>query len=318
MIRYLAHHEIDKDKWDACIDSSLNGMIYAYSWYLDMVATPWGALVEDDYLSVMPLPYRKKWGIDYIYQPRFIQQLGVFSTTELSEEQTRRFLSVIPSRFKLVDICLNTFNRVPAIKGLELEKRLTHELNLIPSYEEIKKNYSTNVVRNLKKADRQEVFVVPHGRPEDLIDAFRRNRGRGMRVFSGPDYFVLKHLVYVGLHKGLVQLYSAYSPQNTFSAGIVFYRSHKKVILLFSGAEATARQTGAMFMLVDRFIRDHSGRELALDFEGSSDPGLARFYRGFGSKECVFLRVKINRLPMVLKPFAGAYMQLRKWVLQGG
>jgi len=92
----------------------------------------------------------------------------------------------------------------------------------------------------------------------------------------------------------------------------VFFRSHNKVVWLFSGATGEARENGAMSLLTDDYIREHAGRELVLDFEGSLDKNLARFYRGFGSEECVFLRVQINRLPLLLKPFANAYLYLRR------
>jgi hypothetical protein len=310
MIRYLDHHEIDMEKWDACIDKSRNGIFYAYSWYLDMLAQPWGALVEGDYHSVMPLPYRKKWGVHYLYQPFFIQQLGIFSTHSLSEELTTRFISAIPARFRYADICLNTFNNVPPMQGVSVYKRVTHELDLILSYEELKKRYASNTTRNLKKAEKHGVFIAAHGRPEDVIAAFRGSRSRD--PYSEKDYLVLKHLIYSGMHKGRVALYSAYSARNSFCAGIVFYRSHKKVVFLFSGANPAARENGAMFKLVDAFISDHAGRELVLDFEGSSDPDLARFYRGFGSKECVFLQLKINRMPLFLKSLPAIYAWARK------
>ena len=32
-IKYLQHKEIDKAKWDACIEQAPNGLIYGYSFY---------------------------------------------------------------------------------------------------------------------------------------------------------------------------------------------------------------------------------------------------------------------------------------------
>ena len=88
MIRYIPHHEIDKSLWDRTITNAVNGSICALSWYLDIVAGTWDALVEGDYENVMPLPWRKKGGIRYIHQPRFTQQLGLFGSGLLKTEQT--------------------------------------------------------------------------------------------------------------------------------------------------------------------------------------------------------------------------------------
>ena len=55
MICYLTHNQIDKQRWDECIAQSPDGLIYCWSWYLDVVHPGWEALVEDDYENVMPL-----------------------------------------------------------------------------------------------------------------------------------------------------------------------------------------------------------------------------------------------------------------------
>ena len=55
MIKYLEHEEIDLKKWDATIDASPNGMVYAKSWYLDIVSPGWEGLVNEDYNAVFPL-----------------------------------------------------------------------------------------------------------------------------------------------------------------------------------------------------------------------------------------------------------------------
>ncbi|MEA3446653.1 MAG: hypothetical protein U9R19_18205, partial [Bacteroidota bacterium] len=96
-IRFLIHKQIDKRKWNQCIKSSVNGIVYAYSWYLDIVSENWEALVEDDYKSVMPLTINEKYGISYLRQPIFTQQLGVFSSQRLDSNLVKTFIKSIPS-----------------------------------------------------------------------------------------------------------------------------------------------------------------------------------------------------------------------------
>ena len=53
---------------------------------------------------------------------------------------------------------------------------------------------------------------------------------------------------------------------------------------------SSGKQKCAMFFLLDRFIRENSGSNLILDFEGSMIPGVAKFYQGFGSRNTPYLR----------------------------
>jgi hypothetical protein len=54
MIVYHKNHEIDREQWDKCIRNSPGTKPYAWSWYLDIMAPGWEALVDDDYDSVFP------------------------------------------------------------------------------------------------------------------------------------------------------------------------------------------------------------------------------------------------------------------------
>jgi len=122
MITYLHHEQIHRDRWDQCVAQAPNGLVYAWSWYLDIVHPQWEALVEvdgDKYLKVMPITCNKKYGIPYLHQPFFTQQLGVFSTLPLTEETTMAFIQAIPSRYALVEIRLNEGNPLPkGFKGI--------------------------------------------------------------------------------------------------------------------------------------------------------------------------------------------------------
>ncbi|HSV87264.1 MAG TPA: hypothetical protein VLH61_01325 [Bacteroidales bacterium] len=317
MIRYLAHNEIDFEKWDACIGQAINGLIYAYSWYLNMAAPGWDALVEGDYHAVMPLPNRRKFGISYVYHPCFVQQLGIFGSGNLSANVTKRFIDAIPRHIRNIDYPLNTYNQFESFDGFTVKRGITHHLDLIEPYEQIAARYSTNTRRNLAKAHRHGIYVAHTGRPEEIVGAFRQNRGRKLESFAAKDYERLKHLIYAGIHRGMVSLISAYNDKNSFCAGIVIFRSNRKAVLLFTGNTPEGLQSGAMFALIDDYIKKESGVDLVFDFEGSSDLQLARFYKGFGSKECVFLQIKFNRLPRLVWPFLKAYQSRRKVFWKG-
>ena len=151
-IQYLTYKEIDKKKWNDSIARSSNCLIFAYSWYLDIVANKqWDALILGDYETVMPLAWRKKLSISYLYQPFFTNQLGVFSTKKITEKMVEDFLNAIPKTFKFIDIGLNYANNFRTNLYPQQEK-VCQYVDLNNSYDSVKKFYSDNLKRNLKLA----------------------------------------------------------------------------------------------------------------------------------------------------------------------
>ncbi|MCD4697606.1 MAG: hypothetical protein K8S16_15375 [Bacteroidales bacterium] len=300
MIKYLQHQEIDIEKWNRCIDTSFNGMVYAKSWYLDVVAENWNALVENDYERVFPLTWKQKYGIYYLYQPLFTQQLGLFSTTRLNEEIVTDFINSIPSKFKFIEINLNTLNNLSE-RRYNVTEWVNHELDLINSYERIKNNFSTNLKRNLKKAYKSNLTISKNIKPDEVIRLFRDNRGKKIPGLHNEEYLKLSRLAYAGIYKGHINTYGVYTLHNELCAGVIFLKSHKKIIFLFSGLSQEGRTLNAMAFLIDHFIKDHNGHHLTLDFEGSNDIQLARFYKSFGSKKTTYPHLVINKLPLIYK-----------------
>ena len=134
-ITYLPQANIDKQKWDQCIETAGNGLIYAWSFYLDAMSKNWDALIMNDYEAVMPLTWNKKYGIYYLYQPFFTAQLGVFGNN-LSSKIVQSFLESIPVKFKYWDFNLNEKNLF-AIPGFKMYERSNYILSLEKSYEEL-------------------------------------------------------------------------------------------------------------------------------------------------------------------------------------
>jgi hypothetical protein len=297
MIKYLTHKEIDKELWDKAVEESFNGNIYAYSWYLDIVHPYWDALVEEDYSRIMPLPVSKKWGVKYMLQPYFTQQLGVFSNSILTPEVVMEFINSIPKDIRLIDINLNSYNRLVG-EGLDIVFRKNHLLDLINVYPVTRKHYSSNLKRNLKKAEKAGLAVVKNIKPEEIVKLFRASRGKKVKHWKDKHYLRLQHLMYMAIHKGKGVSYGVYSKENTLLAGACFLKSHFKLVFIFSGQSNDGKKSGALAFLIDNVIKQYSPGNFILDFEGSDNEGLARFYKGFGAKETEYYNYKKNELPL--------------------
>jgi hypothetical protein len=252
-----------------------------------MVNENWEALVENDYERVFPLTAGRKFGIDYLFQPRFTQQLGVFSQTLLTGEVVRNFISAIPSKFKLIDINFNTFNNLePESKNITSWKN--HELDMISPYENLYANYSTNLKRNLKRAEKSKISIVKNIKPDFIIKIFGNNKGKQLGNLCENDYQLLNRMIYMMIYKGVAETVGAFDEKNELCAGAFFVFDKTKAIFYFSATNETAKSLSAMPLLIDTFIRQNSGKHLTLDFEGSNDPNLARFYKSFGAKELYY------------------------------
>ena len=257
----------------------------------------------DNYDYVFPLTFRKKYGINYLYQPYFNQQLGVFTTKKLTEEVVENFINAIPNKFKFIEINLNSFNKFSR-KDFKIKTSLTLELDLIESYEDLKNKYSENTIRNIKKAEKNNLSYKIEESPDEVIKAFTENKGKEIEQLKEEDYNKLKKLFNVVSSKGKGQVWKVFK-EKEFCAGALFIESNNKVIFIFSGSTQLAKETGAMPFLIDKFIEKNSQRNLILDFGGSNDKNLARFYKSFGSNDCFYLQIKKNKLPFIIKWLKG-------------
>ncbi len=300
MIQYLKHSDVDKAKWDACIRQSFNKNIYANSWYLDVVCPSWEALIDGDYQAVFPLTCNRKYGINYLYQPYFTQQLGVFAIDKLSIEKMNEFLNAIPSQFRFIEINLNINNAI-FNKDFEVTDLPTHLLNLNQNYEAIHANYSDNLKRNISKAMKRNLEVVKDVNTDDLINLFRSNKGKEVANLKDEHYTTFKQLTKAIQEYATLNCWGIHNDKGELMAAAIFPEFNQQAVFLFSGLSEAGKAMGAMPFLINSFIKEHSGQHLVLDFEGSKDTNLARFYKSFDSTEFLYPQIKRNTLPAPIK-----------------
>ena len=296
-IKYIKHQNINAEKWDECVDNAANHRVYATHWHLDRTAEYWEALVLGDYEYVMPLPVKRKWGISYVYQPLYCQQLGIFPTP--GEEIARQFYKALKANFKYIDTQLNS--KVPSVlpeHKMVISPRKNFLLALNMNYAGLFEAYSTNTRRNLAKADKNKLHVVPGISLREYMEFKSANMPVKLSAKAMEN---LKRLIAYGQYKGMGKIYGVYTPGNELCAAVYFCRYKERMIYLNAVSNALGKEKGAMFALIDRFIQENAGKNLAIDFEGSMIPGLARFYRGFGAFPETYFQLKYNGLPLPLK-----------------
>lgn len=311
MIKYLKHDEIDIALWNKCIVKSMSSYIYAYAWYLNIVAGEWDALIEDDYVSVFPLPYRIKHGIKYIYQPPFTQQLGLFSTKLQGVTKLYDFISAIPKEFKVVEINLNKYYQLMERKTYKLNDNINIELDLASNYDKIKSKYSKNLKRNIKKAQKNNLTISEQIKPEQIIQLFKDNKAKEIDDFSEEDYIRLGRLMYFLINKDAAKIYGVYSQENNLIAATFFLYDKNRYIFLFSGLNEEGKLKGAMPYIINNFIKEHSNTNKVFDFEGSNNPTIARFFKSFGGKEFHYPGLRYYRFSFPLNYLFRFYKRLR-------
>lgn len=295
MINYIRHNDIDKTRWDNCIRRAVNSRVYAYSWYLDIVSPGWDALVNENWESVFPLTHRRKGGINYLFQPFFAQQLGLFSCVHLTSGLLNDFLTAIPGKFRFAEIQLNALNK-PDPNKFKVRIRLNHELDLINSYENLLSNYSQNTRRNIQKAVGSGITLGRKVEIDELISLFRENFGKEEGVLRFSDYVTLTKLLAHARKTDMGHVTGAYSASGALSAAAFFLKDNTRVYFLLAASAPEARENGAMFLLIDHYIRENALQPLTLDFEGGNDPGLGRFYKSFGARESPYCLLQIDHL----------------------
>lgn len=296
MLKFLRRVEIDNTWWDALVNQCHNPSVMAFSWYLDIVCSKrWSAIVDEEKGIIMPLPVRDKWGIKYVFQPKFIQQLGVFSKVPLSEEEFNACLEAIPKQIKWVNYNLNAQN-VYKRPNLIQELQTNVMLHLSKSIDELRDGYRMNTKRNVRKSFSHPVSMVYDCETDDIIKLFKQNKGQEISAFSESDYVMLTKILEELKKRELLLSWGAHV-HDKLAAGAFFVKNFNKYVFLFSGQNDEGRANQALTFIIDNFIEQHAKEDLYLDFEGSTNPNLARYYKGFGGVEEKYPMCIINKLP---------------------
>jgi hypothetical protein len=298
MIIYREHNEIDRVRWDECVGNSPRVKPYGFSWYLDIMAPGWAALIDDDYDAVFPITGFKRFGISYIATPVFLQRLGVFSPGKSESDKINEFLEYIPDFYKLIDLCVWQY---VDCKGFTVTEKTNFELDLSCSYDLLWQNFSSRCKKDIEKSCRQRPEMTNDITPGELIRLFRNNSGSEIKGIKERDYQRLNTLMDFCINRKKGRITGVRSLNKKLIFARFFLISEGSITMLFASGTRESREKRTNYYVINEIIREFCSAKTILDFEGSSIPSIASFMRSFGCTNVPFYRIYRNRLPWPIR-----------------
>lgn len=281
-LRKIKRKDLDLEKYSNALNDSLNYRIYAEYWYLDVLMDEnWECWIYGDYEVIMPIPYQLKLGVKFVLQPTYCQQLGVFYKEEISRELFQQFEKKLHKYF----VRSYSFNEENTAsfqpKG---EPRVNYILNLNRPYEEVKKSFSKSTKWNLRQFVKSGYVVDFENFDLGLIIAKHRSLG----LFSSNFYDMLSRVSEELIFRKKIQMGSVYLEDGKLSASSSFVDSRDRIIYLSSITDEIGKKGGFPTGLINFILENNSGKSISLDFEGSSVPPIAAFFKGFGAQKSYY------------------------------
>lgn len=311
-VDWLANSRIDREKWDAFVEGSPEGSIYAKSTFLDVVHPAWQGLIcrnDEGWLAIWPLFPNKKWGIKTQLQPPFSQQAGimfkpnsgasVFKAYQFKNEVVEAFLTHLPG-FHLFDLNFSSNFDYPLSfywQGFDLMPRYTYVIRFsehMPGYNQIRENHQ----RNIKKAQNHNLVIDENLPVDDLTHLADENLVESKGVLRGKQVTLLGHLASQLMDQELAYLRAVKDQAGNLLAIGLFGQSNKTTYYLMGVGSEKGKGIGAVHFLLWESIHEAKQYRSNFDFEGSMIPSIEHFFRGFGAQPVPYLRIRKNQLPL--------------------
>lgn len=294
-IEIIPSYRIDHVKWNACIQQSFNGLIYASAEYLDHVADNWTGIVVNDYEAVMPVPWRKKFGIRYTYDVPFIQQLGLFGNRpELSLN------NMLPHLFRICSYGDYHFNFANCVS--DTADRTNFILSLNSRYEDIEKGFSHDVRQNILKASRSGLVYSPAS-IDEAVDVFQQLYRKKLVRISDVQFQNFRKICKLLDGQGKVFVKKAVDQNSTLMAIALFLKDQRRIYNMMNSTLPQGKVGEANYFLLTNVLREFQQSGLVFDFEGSDIPGIQTFYKKFGATNQLYFRLHFNNLAWPLRAF---------------
>ena len=296
-IDIIPSYKIDKEKWNNCIVRSATNLIYAHSYYLDQLADNWHGIVVNDYECVMPVPWRKKFGIRYCYDVPFIQQLGYFNTGDIDHK------ILVDAFFSFIKYGHYNFNyNNNAIENIPGVKTTTNLIIDLTDKKTVTNNFTKGFTLSLQNALKHELTYIATT-PDEAIEMYKDLYNIHLKNIKETDYKNLLQLTEILIKEDKCVARKIINKDGQILSIVLLLKDEKRLYNIINATNSEGRKTEANYFLYAKLFEEFAGKGLLFDLEGSELPGVKSFYKKLGAINQPYYRMKINKLPFPIKLF---------------
>jgi len=285
-IRYIEHQHINPIKWDNCIHNGNCNFSYGLYDYLDAITnSSWDALILGDYEAVFPLPFKKKMGVYYIYQPIFCQQLGIFGDSK--NIKSSDFINSIPRKFLRIHLNLNAYNCDYSSNFLKIKPNF-----VLPFPHKPELTFNNDALKNIKRLEKYNLNYIYNEPIAVVIQLFHEMWGEINKYRYPIDYELFENTCVKMKEKDQLLTLVVNNENGTLLGGAIFLISPLRLHYICAAPTEAGKKIGVMHGIIDKICRDFENH--TIDFEGSSYPSVADFYKKFGGINEPYYRYENN------------------------
>ena len=301
MIRRVKYHEIDFEKYELCIENSVQRKYAATKNFLDIVAGKnWEIIVLDDYEAVMPITFVVKYGIRFVLNPKLCQQLGIYSRED-SVEINDLFFKFFQKKYRIFYYPFNDCN----VFSEQLPRR--NNFIIFPDeYENVYQKYSPKRKRKIRQEpeikenskiirqlgfDKVKNFII-----ENMLGAKANSNDIHDFIALFKAFFDSGKLDFMGYyyHDELINLLAVYHDEKT---NVLLGTINDHQFMKISGAS----------VLFDEYLKETIAQK-AFDFEGGDIPNIEEFFRGFRPELKTYPYIQNSKKSLIFQFFKSIFV----------
>lgn len=290
-IQLLPAREIDPIRWNKLVQLSNNGYVYAQYEYLNIFANHWMAWVDADYQFAWPMVFNRKWGIQYLYQPYFVAQLGAMHRQGASDLglTLSALWKQLPKKYLYVDIDLPEDHQPLSALSRGMYRQ-TMFLTLSQGIESLRSGYHRLASRMIRRSIQARVEVSFGTDIDTDLHFYQSTIGSSMRTHTEGYERLRKGLIHAQQVGQLLHLRATVDGQ---LMGVYFLLHTDQYMHSVAGcASSHGKESGAFYALTDFALEFGTKHSKVFRFEGSDHPGIAAFNSQFGAESVPYWHIR--------------------------
>lgn len=260
--------------------------IQAPFWYHDLnflqtLIPHGGALSFNEGEVYLPWPVHYKFGlIKTVLQPLWVQRFNILSAD--NQSNSNDVLNYIFNMKAAVSIAISTQD--DSNMSIAMRNRILKP-NDLGFFE---RAYNSQTKRNIKAALANEP-IMSQTEPKESISSYLNIIGATLNI-GWKEWNQLHEAIKASPSLKLTAFRLDSQKTGHALAHLLVLEDGSRIYNLLPSTTAYGKPMIAMTTLVDRVLNYYDGKGLIFDFEGSMNPGIDRFYAGFGASVESYIR----------------------------